>query len=164
MTLVTHNWMIIQKLNHLQLIVVFMWVLMTVVNRLTCTQWWVLSCLYFDQLLKSTFSSFSDWVGILTYLDDDPCTLLAGKYQILEGKLPNTYALANVESHEGPQALRIRMHLEKEVGQEGEKISKAAGQVLTSLASSAKAAWWILKVNNNSFSKCFCGVCGLKET
>lgn len=155
MTLVTHNWMIIQKLNHLQLIVVFMWVLMTVVNRLTCTQWWALSCLYFDQLLKSTFSSFNDWVGILTYLDDDPWTLLAGKYQILEGKLPNTYALANVESHEGPQALRIRMHLEKEVGQEGEKISKAAGQVLTSLASSAKAAWWILKVNNNLFSKCF---------
>lgn len=56
------------------------------------------------------------------------------------------------------------MHLEKEGGQEGEKISKAAGQVLTSLASSAKAAWWILKVNNNLSSKCFCGFCGLKET
>ena len=115
----------------------------------------------FIQPLKSTFSSFNDWVGILPYLDDDPWTLLAGKYQISEGKLPNTYALANVESHEGPQALRIRMHLEKEGGQEGEKSSKAAGQVLTSLASSAKAAWWILKVNNNLSSECFCG---LKET
>lgn len=66
-------------------------------------------------------------------------------FQLGKGKLPSTYTLANVESREGQQALRLRMYLEKEPGKGVTIENDTPAKVLTSL-SGPKTAWWILKV------------------
>lgn len=67
--------------------------------------------------------------------------------QVLEGKLPTTYAFASVESREGQQVLRVRMYLDREGQSEAAGLSGTAALVLTALAG-PKAAWWILRVGS----------------
>nr|PNR52158.1 hypothetical protein PHYPA_008532 [Physcomitrium patens] len=81
------------------------------------------------------------------YYEND--LVLLSKEQLGQGKLPSTYALANVESREGQQALRIRMYLDKEAETGISIENDASDKVLASL-SGPKTAWWILKLCNMS--------------
>ncbi|KAG0597404.1 hypothetical protein M758_UG335400 [Ceratodon purpureus] len=81
------------------------------------------------------------------YFEND--LVLLSKEQLGQGKLPSTYALANVESREGQQALRLRMYLEKEAKKGATIENDSAAKVLTSLPG-PKTAWWILKLCNMS--------------